>query len=89
MAKANGQNTKSKLYMVEAVHKTLEPLMKNLTKLLYEYQNHPSNFRNINQSKIEERIVRLIKLETDFNSTSGTIDNINRANRDSITDLEK
>ena len=33
--------------------------------------------------------MRLIKLETDFNTTSSTIENINRVARDSITgDIE-
>jgi hypothetical protein len=41
-AKENGQNTKTKAYMVSATQKTLGINMDNLSKYHYELENKPS-----------------------------------------------
>ena len=71
-AKENGQNIKSKAYMVSATQKTLSINMDNLQAVHYTYTDQASKI-NISQKLREERIDRIDRLKNEYEKTNAIV----------------
>ena len=64
--KSQGGNVTKKIYLVNATYKVLSVNIKNLEKCKYDYEDNPSNFRNLSERERETRLQRITVLLKDY-----------------------
>ena len=55
----SGANIATQKYLLKATYNTLQTSIQNFDKLVYEYENEPSNFPNVGQREITKRLKKI------------------------------